>query len=279
MLHHFTSPLINSHVAKKFSFDDIVKPEPKDGPIHTWSGTLPRASSYSYYEEWAQAGHEKVLLAPGNEEQTAEISKRVAGYFNELKRIGEEMARDKGRERAHEAVDYFGMVMAHALTRVFPLNHPVMTQCMDAMEKADPLPGVCLREARDMVPQTDDTPYRTLRKYFAKITGAKPPPTQDQDALTSLRAWVDRVPVMARSVKSYRETGFDMLPADDAQVTYQNLKLLQLVKCSFLDIYPHMPKSPDKIMAAVRERTDRSMMGMVTAASKSYEYPPRSPPG
>lgn len=274
MLHHLTSPVINPSVARKFHIDDIVKPKGKTDPVSVWFRTLPSRGLFNYYEDWAQISQEKILLSPGNEAQTEAIRQRVTDYFAAIKRIGADISRDKGPEKAHEVVDYFGTVMAHALTRVFPLDHPVMTHCIDSLEKSDPLPQQCLADAAKMVPEKKMHALQAFRDYVAEIvTGVKKPPPAAEDTLTTLRAWTKTKPYIKRISQAYRERGLDILPDQDKFVQYRNLKLLQLVECSSPDILPHMPEPPDPVMVEVRQRADRATLGMVTAASKSFDYP------
>lgn len=278
MLHHFTSPIINPIVAKKFSFDDVVKPEDKNGPIHVWSRSLPRVNVFSsYYEQWALISHEKVMLAPGNEAQVVEVAKGIRGFFTELERVGADIARDKGPEKAHETVDYFGMMMAHALTRVFPLDHPFMSYCMECLQKADPLPEKSLEDARRSMPEPPKQRQApTLRQYFARLIHAAPPPQENpKDPLTIIRSYADRASYMKSIATAYKGAGLDILPDDDAKVTYRNIKLLQLLQFSNEDIAPHVPASPDPKMAQVRERAERSMVGMIKAAAQSFGYTPQ----
>lgn len=273
MLHHFTSPLINPIVTKRFAFDDVIKPEGKDGPVHLWYKTLPGGYG-SYYEPWALVSHEKIMLTKGNEAQVSDITKQVDSYFSELTRIGADIARDKGPEKAHETVDYFGMVMAHALSRVFPLNHPVMEHCLQRMEKADPTPEKYVEDARKMVPAIKPPRLQAFRDYFANLVGKKRPSPEPEGPLTAIRNFADKG-YLKRIADAYKTSGLDILPADDAQVSYGNLKLLQLIGFTLEDVRPHVPTAPDKGMGEMRDRADRAMVGMISAASQSFDYKPK----
>jgi hypothetical protein len=273
MLHHYTTPLISAAVTKKFSFNDLFKPEGRNGPVHTWATTV-RNGSVSYYEQWALVSHEKIMLAPGNESQVDDIKKQVTDYFSELTRVGADIARDKGPERAHEAVDYFGMVMAHALSRVFPLNHPVMTYCLECMEKTDPLPGKYVEDARKMLPETKPSKLRALGDYFAGLVGKKRAAPEEPAPLAAIRAFAEKG-YLKKITDAYKASGLEILPAEDGGVSYKNLKLLHLIAFTMEDIRPHVPTSPDMGMAVQRDRSDRAIVGMVTAASQSYDYQPK----
>jgi hypothetical protein len=276
MLHHYTTPIINPVVARKFRFEDVVGEPGEPEPIHAWYKGLPQKSAYNiYYEEWAQMGHENAMLDPANAAQITLLGEKVARYFEELKRIGKEIAGKEGVDDAHAAVDYFGMVMAHALTRVFPLNHPVMTHCFDCMEAADPAPQRFLTDCEKSLTDKKASPLKALREYFSHLVAGIAHKTPE-DSLTSIRRYADNSPQMTHIMQAYKNLGFEVLPQDDRVVSYRHIKLLQLIQFSHEDLHPHVPAPLDPTMAEMKQKTGKAMLDMVAAASKSFDYTPRS---
>lgn len=158
MLHHMTIPVIIGTVAKQFARSSI------HGAINAWSDALPD------YEAWAHAAHEKILL--GGEDAaafTAEMTQHVDDYFDRLPGIKNEVC-----------ADYFGMVMAHTLTRLYSLDAPIMHRCLERMYESDRNAStiangvsfedyVRLRELRAFDNIADDPSYQTpLGKYKIK---------------------------------------------------------------------------------------------------------------
>lgn len=273
MLHHFTTPILNPVVAKKFRFEDVVVQPGEPDPIHAWYRGLPQKSRNDIlYEEWAQMSHESALLAPGNEAQVEELTGKVTEYFRHLKRIGEDIARDKGEDEAHKTVDYFGMVMAHALTRVFPLNHPLMTHCIDSLQKADPGAAKFLKDAEHSITGRPSR-IRELYNHIARLV-TQHPPTQGE-SLTTIRRHAEKSPNMTRITEAYRQIGFDVLPPDDAAVGYRNIKMLQLIRFTHEDLHPHVPAPLEPAMAEMKKKTGKALLDMVAAAGKSFGYTPK----
>ncbi|TAL36147.1 MAG: hypothetical protein EPN97_06530 [Alphaproteobacteria bacterium] len=275
MLHHYTTPIINPVVARKFRFEDVVGEPGKPEPIHAWYKKLPQRSSYNIlYEEWAQMGHESAMLDPANAGQVADLGARITRYFNELKRIGGEMTEKKGVDEAHAAVDYFGMVMAHALTRVFPLNHPVMTHCLECLEAADPAPQRFLTDCEKTLSNKKPSVMTALRHYFSGLVSGAGQKPQD-DSLTVIRQFAHQSPPVAGIMQAYKNLGFEVLPEDDKAVSHRNIKLLQLIQFAHEDIHPHVPKPLDPTMAEMKMKTGKAMLDMVAAASRSFDYTPK----
>ncbi|MEZ0224868.1 MAG: hypothetical protein ACAH83_09965 [Alphaproteobacteria bacterium] len=273
MLHHFTTPIINPAVAQKFRFEDVVFQPGEPDPIHAWYRRLPQKSRNDIlYEEWAQMSHESALLAPGNEAQVEELTGKVTKYFQHLKRMGEEIARDEGAGKAHKAVDYFGMVMAHALTRVFPLNHPLMTHCIDSLQKADPGAAKFLKDAERSI-AGEPSKIMELYNQVARFVTRHPP--AHEESLTTIRRHAEKSPTMTRITEAYKQIGFDVLPQSDAAVGYRNIKMLQLIRFTYEDLHPHVPVPLDPAMAEMRKKTGKALLDMVAAAGKSFGYAPK----
>ncbi|MBI3441999.1 MAG: hypothetical protein HY052_09425 [Proteobacteria bacterium] len=293
MLHHFTSPIINSGTVKKFGDNDKQ--------MSAWDDKIPYVSIGGSYEHWAQIGHEKALIAPENTVLLDDIRTKLDHYFDELKRVGESLMQknkpntpitstlanifNRKEHEAHEVIDYFGMVMAHALTRVFPLNHPIMTHCLQSLQKADPEPQRALMDCHKMMkpewdyleaPQVFD-PFSSAiyiaryAKRFAARHAKKSPSkllTAIRDAATKYDGGISDI------VLSYRDQGHEILPEDNAAASYIKLKSLQLAELSRDEVHAHIPVPSDSSMAKLRSATDQLTLDMIIAAAKTSNYTP-----
>jgi hypothetical protein len=259
MLHHFTTPIINNSTANTFGN------RPNNAIFSDWRDTLPSAGSLNnFYEAWAQVAHEKVLLSPGNHRDTGEIIQSMERFFNELERIRDAMAQDgtpESAERARETTDYYGMMMAHALTRAYPLDHLVMDYCFERMGTLDTMPERTLKDCSET---------------FLFGHESLGPDASDYDRLNALRKKIGRTTITKQIVDTYRHQGLELLPRDDNSITYKGLKLLQLVDFSEGEIFTHMPDPTDPAMAETRDKAAEATLGMVLAAAKTADFTPPS---
>ncbi|MEZ0224430.1 MAG: hypothetical protein ACAH83_07755 [Alphaproteobacteria bacterium] len=258
MLHHLTSTYIGGNTA--FKPEDMRRWSYVD-PVKEWARTIPRVSEGEAYEEWAQMGQEKVLLAPGNEALVEEVRVKVDQFMNGLERVRDRILREAGDppppeelRLAHDVVDYFGTTMAHALTRVFPLNHDIMQYCLDRMERLDPAPGATLLECTKMM------------AYPANVKDGS-----REELLSVLRSSGRvRSGTVSQIVKSYRDLGCDVYPSDDSQMGYKNIKMLQLIQLGGLQ--SHIPAIDDLGLTSIRENMARLTLSMVKAAATAAKF-------
>ncbi len=263
MLHHFTGSIVNNETAETFPGSYTAKRFGSHGgtrthtPLRLWDMALPGG----LYEEWAQIAHERVFLAPGNEAMAAEIDGLIDPCFDELERIRDAMmktAKDRPDD-ARDTIDYFGMMMAHALTRVFPLNHPVMSHCMDRIERADPDPGKIVADCGGMLQQSGTGNSR---------------PTPPRDILTAIGNQVLADSGIGRIIAGYRAVGLDLLPDGDRDVDYRQLKLFQLSLMSLDEVRAHMPQPVERVMTRLRDNMDWITLDMVGASAMTAGYQP-----
>ncbi|MEZ0223908.1 MAG: hypothetical protein ACAH83_05090 [Alphaproteobacteria bacterium] len=261
MLHHFTSTIVNPVVAHKFP----GVPEAGDTAMGGWNNKIDASdpdpeSSGEFYEAWSKLGHANALLSPGNDAATEEMFNQVTSYFDDLKRIGAQIVQEgeetEGiRSKGHDVVDYFGTVMAHALSRAFPLNHPLMTHCIRCMQEADPAPGLVPAECLKMMGDRDV------------------PRSRISDAI---RESVPAADGMADIVNSYRRGGLDILSKKGTPLDYASLKLLQLIRVSREDIDPSVPSPLSKRMKHLQKITGSLTLDMVDAAARAFDFLPAS---
>lgn len=251
--HHYTAPGIRSDVAHDF-LNIKGRSWRVQNSIQRWM----EQDNANRYEDWSHIVHEKVLLAPENKDLVAAVPSAVDGYFDELSRVVSGISAEKGSEKAHEAANFYGLLMAHALTRAFPLNHPVMQQCMARMEKADPMPELAEKEC-----------IKALYPYL--------PPGNDPFGAELPQA-------LRRITDDYRVDGFDMFAGGD--MGYAHYKLLQLVSASCEDVRPHVPSPQKGFDKSTRDTADRraldmlkavEMMTFPTGVGMQMETPPEKP--
>jgi len=304
MLHHFTSPIINSAVAGKYGASSSL--------LDKWSASLPRSFHRTEaYEDWAQVSHEQVLIeTPGSEKtaRIADVERRVDRFFDELTRIGQEIAKKDfpgGEERnriadmtarvqamwrgyppdhpsvqlalknsgvpekehhkkiAHETVDYMGMAMAHALSRVFPLDHPVMQRCLDRLQAADPAPERILREMIE--------PNLRMKWDGVERKRDEDYPANPKDQADFIRSRFLTETIQQEILLRYQEAGLSILSPQDPEISYRDLKVLQLIKTAPQEVLRHAPR---EALGPMREKAGGAMVEMVQIAAKTIGFTP-----
>lgn len=255
MLHHFTSPYILPNTVYKFN--EAARP-----PFEKWGGGIPSSKNGESYESWAQIDHEKALLTP---EIHDELRHKIDLYFDELKRIGTELKNTKGslsgwEKPDHDVVDFFGMMMAHALTRLVPLNHPLMTHCLNRLQDADPHPQDYIEDL-----------HRSFTNGWWQPKGRV---IEKNDILKHITESI--YPKQREIIDTYRKHGLDIWPQDDRQAGYINVKLVQLTLLCPQEIVDHMPPEPGSAMHYLRSVTDRLTLNMIRIAAQTANYNPLS---
>lgn len=264
MLHHLTSPIINPSTVAKIGGDNSKM-------MSDWDKNIPSADKGEAYEHWAQIGHERALLEGSSAETIDDIRGKLDLYFQELKKLDgtTQELQDGNSEQptAHEVVDYFGMLMAHALTRVFPLNHPIIIRCLQQLEKTDPDSGKALEDC-----------YQMMKSTFP--AGAWMDKTQQElrtlmlNDIRTVAGYKKGYNPIADIVESYQESSHPLLPKKDQDVGYIHLKLLQLARLAQHDVRPHIPKPAEKSIADIRKVADKLTLDMIIAAAKTTNYQP-----
>lgn len=249
LLHHLTAPMVHGPVDYA-----LFNPSRHENAMAAWDEKL-RTFGNNQYENWAQLTQQKILLAPGNEAVLQSIASGISTYMNELQRIGTGvMAAADGdafskKAAGHVVVDYFGTVMIHALTRIVPLDHPLMTECIARLEKIDPLPNEAFGDCCQL--------YQIPRRHIDR-----------QEALDWLRELCTDDPDFHPIVLGYKKAGLNLLPKKEGDFSYRCCKLLQQVKLSVEDVTPHTPHSPDHDIRRLQNGTGKLARGMITAAKK-----------
>lgn len=248
MVHHFQSPALHSTLAHKFiNYGDIDE----NGPVFLWV-TSNLGKFGSHLEHWSQLNHGKVFMAEGNQELVEGINIAIDHFFNELERIGKALP----KAEAYKVIDYFGTAMAQTLTRTFPLNHDVMTHCLDRLQETLPLSEKELTE-------------KTLINVVDMISPG------GETSLEELREAMKYPTELPNIIEGYRKQGFNILPDDDNAVSYKGLKLLQLIKMSTGDLSAHVPEPVTPAIKELRADTDRVSLELIGAVAKTTGYRPK----
>lgn len=265
ILHHVTSPMVNPIVAHKFS-DQRQQESFWESPLGKWGYKIDDADPRpddggEFYEAWSKAGHSAALLSSGSAGRNKEVRQQLTQYFDDLERIGKSMIAAGGnsgeaRQRAHDVIDYFGTVMAHALSRSFPLDHPLMKHCIRSLQKADPAPELLPAECLEMMDPDKDVQPSMIAQTIREMTPG--------------------VPGMTNIIESYRRNGLDILPQNDQPLEYASLKLLQLIKVSREDIDPQVPSPLSTRMAELQRISGELTLEMFEAAAKTFDFLPES---
>lgn len=235
-LHHLTAPLLVESIAKKLG-DHGTALEKWDDKVYD-------------YEKFSQIIHEKMLRTIKNSPQDEAIYRTIDSFFAQLGDAGRALAAaDNGsadaRRRAHETVDFFGIVMGQALTRAFPLNHPVFAHYCSQMYRADPAPELNNLRHRDAV-------LAELKLDTQEPEGRR----------------------IRQTLSTYKDCGLHILNGRDEVMSYKNHKLLQLITLSPADTAPLAPSCVDLKLAKLQEKSDMLLLKMLRAVAKTTGYKP-----
>jgi hypothetical protein len=206
MLHHYTSLSVPDAVSQKFKEADsnyIFKSALKETLKHNMDAYAKEDIGRSGYEGWLHTVHENVLRRHSDGSDEAEIKEIVSAYYDKLGLIAQHLEAESGRDVAHEVVDYFGMAMAHVLTRLYSLDDPMMVSSLQRLEKIDPLSASCGEKLQVKREKTESF----LQKQ-------------------------------KQTVQSYADHGL-VMSVDDK--SYLNVKNIELMKISPQDVFAHCP--------------------------------------
>lgn len=264
MLHHYTTAILNRwnpEVAQNFQ----GKAGYSSNPIDSW--TAGRLTGIMGYETWAQIAHEQILLGDTNSKDIDHLKTLVDVYFDEVGRIAADISVE-GQDKVHEVTDYYGTVMAHALTRILPLDHPVMLHCFDRMEEVDPQSG--------QIAQTTRFDPITMFGMFKAIDEQRDNVTVKKDPVASLRKAMKRHNDIEGG---YKAKGFDLVPESEDDIGYRHYKIYQLIEAAESDISPHMPpQNPDDMQSLQRKQTGIATLSMLEAVAIMTDYhAPKNP--
>jgi hypothetical protein len=287
MLHHLTSPILTPTVSDKHDQKLVY-----GLPVHAWGDNVRRygwGGSTEAYEDLVQITQEHVVLQgdPKGKKTTAIVD----SYFDELTRLRDGALKAAtsydAKDDVRSAVNYCALLMGHALLRVYPLNHPVMTSCLDRMLAVDPAPEKTL----------DDTCLnytvfsREDRKKVLETLSVKPVEFKIKDTFEALRPSLDVLRHygfdvrMTEAKKESAQPPAEYADTDEgraqavsdrynrAATDWKNkpgygpsprfLKLLQLTDVSMADVMAHVPQSKLENISALQRDAAKLTLGMI----------------
>lgn len=270
MLHHFTSATLNRNTAYGNNQPYAVN------PLTVWAGTLPWPLPFlqndaDRYEEWAVQSQENILREPAARPLVEKAGIALENYMHRLGEIRNAFydpagLNDEQKRKAHEVIDYFGMVMANSLMRGFPLNHQLVQHCLDRLQKIDPSPESAAHDCASMrrVGNTrlpEGTKVGDMMPDGAIYLGMSPDIIND---LQSIRN--DLREIEFDVINSYSKLGIEIFPKDDNDVSYKHLKMLQLIKLD--GPYARVPDPEPGVLKEFRENMADYTLTTLQAATK-----------
>ncbi|HTK83669.1 MAG TPA: hypothetical protein VL625_01160 [Patescibacteria group bacterium] len=160
MLHHMTNEIVNSTISASFRREpwrEFFGVRKTNRPLWDWDrkyfSTGGGDSHPLSYESWLIMTQQQVRgraeIQPGP--QQGQVKAAADSCCQELKRISAELQEAgptpaEGIRNAHRAVDYFGSMVAYALSRFQPITSPYIDTLLEAMEEADPLGSASEKE-------------------------------------------------------------------------------------------------------------------------------------
>lgn len=225
MLHHLTSTRISTRSV-------VLQREETYPVLGSWFREMK-----GDYERWAHVLHERILLGEGfgkayTRGVVEEITTHVNAFFDKLEPAAKKLAKMKRRGDEYrmlsEAVDFMGTVMAHTLTRLLPLGHPLFETVTARMFAQSPEPFVVANMLMD-----------EFSAHTFKVS-------RPDEAVMSIRALVQTTffpGEQKKIISEYDIAGVSLVPElDDAPLKiYHKIKLLQLVHLSPDDVTAHVP--------------------------------------
>ena len=258
MLHQLSLPGIREDIAKNRGLVHYRLPS-----SHWFSEVRDYTSKQhgtEAYEDLLQIMQEKTVLKSDPDNKI--VMEHVKNYFDELMRIRDvAMRAAKGnaqKDFVRDSVNYCAMLMAHALTRAYPLDHPVMGYCVDRMVQADP------------------QPERILEDCFLRFDGRNGRVVQDK-VLSSYPSRESKIHYIQHHSKGIQDIleQHNFLKAGLHKDDPRLFKMMELVAVSRVDVVSHNPgakaiKNKDQ-MIALRENADDLTIKMATAMRKTVD--------
>lgn len=254
IMHHMTLPIMNEDIIDRNNREDITHT-----PLRGWKPLIPhKTHQENVYEEWAHLSHERILLFSGDSNVLKDVKTVTDDFFDHLQQARDDMStQGQSPETIAETVDYMSTAMLHALSRLVPLNHPVMLHALSRAEAVDPA--------------SDSVMEKTLAALMNHQGALHLKPEQ---TASMIRAIATGKPGVAEVVQSYLADNHELLPQDAHRMNYNALKSLQLAALSPSDMRAHAPKPIDPLMVELHKRHDKTMLHMVLAAARTVRYHP-----
>lgn len=239
-LHHFHSLVVNENVTHKF-LDRKKTPLYREWEKKIKSGNDSDARGL---ESWSVLSHAKTTRTMRQGPEGEKLGKSVENYFDALERVAASLKQDESVSdyKVHSIVDYLNTVMAFTVMRIEEFHGPLMTRCLQRMERIDPDPSALLldhlvhrigkqgdrwlckqnyprtvtRLLENMPDDLDNSTYAELKKAIAPVMG---------------RLFTNNLKPRTKGVlDAYRNAGTPITPEDNIFNNYADIKRVQLVK-------------------------------------------------
>lgn len=247
MWHHLSSFMISDAVSHDFGkkFDKTS--------AFSWGVRIPEKGNPDSYERLVHTIHENVLTQDGTKKDFSVLEEKIDNFFTHLDRIAVEIAA-KG-EDPKRVVNYFGLAIGHALSRIYPLDHPLVLRSIDRLQEVDVSSANYLDDAAGM--------YKV--RVSISLGEKENTPVNRGHALLHVYMTDSRV---AAVVKKYESAGHDLLPAKDALPTYRQLRQMHLICASSEDAGAHIPDHGTEM----RKEGGKAALDLLLTVSKAINF-------
>lgn len=183
MLHHYTNTLLNPKIAavsRTGGFELFYWRQ------ENFPGRYNRDSDIGGYESWLVLNHARLFRDMEQGPAGDALKASVGRFFDELERLGKDVAKTTGPNAAHETVDYFGNMLCFALMRYVPMTHPLMQSAIRRLQEADPDAAALSARAPALLKQAEENYFveEALANY--RVAGTDFLKTPDYAALKTI---------------------------------------------------------------------------------------------
>ncbi len=275
MLHHYSSYIITEKIARKFSSDFNA--------VSTWGMAFDSFGDQNPngYETWSILTHARMKSFSGFDD----IRHTLDSYFDELDRIAEDMRQDilakqdnpelagEQRRKAHEIIDYFGILMGFAIMRVVPFGHPLMERYCERMERADLAPELTEKElAKEFgIESIADFRRDDIKKYASVAPSLKDNP-YFKLGLMAKNPFEEK---FAQAIDNYLAQDAAFLPQDGQAFSYRQIRTLQLMLFDPRVALLHSPhQGVQNDFKRAINAADTRMLGMLDVVAQTVNFQP-----
>lgn len=245
MQHHISSELLNPDISSNSNdrkesggYNDKSKViEWHDEHLQMIFGSDENIKSY---ESFLILNHSRMWADMAGSDQERDVEKQCKIFFQELKRLSKDMAKDHDQKTISQTVDYLGTLMGYALVRFLTLDHPIMDMSLRCLEMIDPLAN------DNFLEKTED--------LFTRI---------------------EHEPRISEMTENYTVAGSDFLfTTMRAEKNYVNLKRLEIAAISPEIALLNSPAQEGSELAKVKARVPKINFEMMQAAALDVNMGP-----
>jgi len=217
------------------------------------------------------------------------LRKSIETYFDALEQVAADLKNDDtvSDYETHNIVDYLNTTMAFIVMRIEPLHGPLMTYCLQQMERIDPDANALLLD--NLVRRYRDNGetslsirlgfYKREIDFLKKLSVAPDNDTYEEAKRTIVPALrglhLGHLQKRTKSVLSaYRNAGSPVIPKDEILNNYADIKRLQLIKMAapLADLLAPSTRRSGDIKTA-QARVEKLQMEMFETLSRTVNGP------